>query len=98
MDEKLNELLSVIRNRFKDATVYLFGSRAKKTHRTDSGYDLIISQSFEKTPFVDRSSRIWKHAEHGFAADLLCYTPEEFDAVSKTSSTIQNAMRHAVRV
>ncbi len=97
MDERLKQLLYDIRSLFSDAKIYLFGSRAKGTAHEYSDYDLIIiSKDFKKTDFVDRGGIIWRHSDAPIGADLLCYTPEEFKRVSKTSIILKDAMKHAV--
>lgn len=97
MDEDLNQLLRDIRKRFHDAKIFLFGSRAKGNATQDSDYDLIvISKKFEKTPFVNRAGEIWLHTDAALAADMLCYTPEEFARQSKISIVLKDAMKHAV--
>ncbi|MBI4360973.1 nucleotidyltransferase domain-containing protein [Candidatus Micrarchaeota archaeon] len=96
MDEKLSALLKDIRLLFSDAKIYLFGSRAKGTAKAQSDYDLIIiSQKFKATPFVNRGGLIWRHTDVPIVADLLCYTPDEFQKVSKTSVIIKDVLQHA---
>ena len=97
MDAPLKQLLSDIRSVFSDAKIYLFGSRATGRARPDSDYDLIIiSKNFEKTPFIDRAAEVWKRSDAQMGADLLCYTPDEFSKISKTSAVIKDAMADAV--
>ncbi len=96
-DERLNQLLTDIRAAFADAQIYLFGSRATGRAREDSDYDLIVvSRKFQKTPFIDRAAEIWRQSDAPIGADLLCYTPDEFSKVSKTSAVIKDALKDAV--
>ncbi|MEK6924073.1 MAG: nucleotidyltransferase domain-containing protein [Candidatus Micrarchaeota archaeon] len=97
MDEKLTALVADIRKLYKGARIMLFGSRARGMARKDSDYDLIIiSKKFGRTPFVNRAGVIWRNSWVVIAADLLCYTPEEFARVSKESFIIKDALKHAV--
>jgi len=97
MDQELKQLLEDIRKLYRDAKIYLFGSRARGDFDKDSDYDLIIvSKEFKKTPFVNRGGTIWRNTDAALAADMLCYTPDEFEKVRKTSIVIKDAMRHAV--
>ena len=99
LDERLNQLLTDIRAAFADAKIYLFGSRATGRARPDSDYDLIvISGHFQKTPFIDRAAEIWRRSDAPIGADLLCYTPDEFSQVSKTSTVIKDALKDAILV
>ena len=99
MDEKLNMLLKDIRRLYGDARILLFGSRAVGRARTDSDYDLIvISGKFEGVPFQNRAGEIWRNSDAVLAADILCYTPEEFQSAPKNSSILRDALSHAVQV
>ncbi len=97
MDERLSELIAGIRLLYRDASIYLFGSHAKHKARTDSDYDLIIiSKKFSDIPFPDRPATIWRHIHAKSAADLVCFTPDEFRKNADASFFLQNALRHAV--
>lgn len=99
MDGELKAFLKDIRRMYQDAKVYLFGSRARGDARPESDYDLIIvSRQFDKIPFVNRGGTIWKNSQVGIAADLVCYTPEEFKKISKTSYVLKDALKYAVQV
>lgn len=65
------------------AEVYLFGSRARGTGRSDSDYDFVaVASSFGEQGDLYRAldrHRIWTEAGgYGIGLDLHCYTPEEF--------------------
>lgn len=97
MDKRLEQLLADIRILYSDAKVYLFGSRATGRAREDSDYDLIIiSSKFNNIPFVNRAGEIWRFSDAPVGADILCYTPEEFARISKTSIVLKDAMKHAI--
>lgn len=99
MDNDLKAFLKDIRRLYYDAAIYLFGSRAKGDARKESDYDLIVvSNLFEKIPFVNRGGTIWRNSKAGIAADLVCYTPEEFKKISKTSYILKDALKYAVQI
>ncbi|MEK6924071.1 MAG: nucleotidyltransferase domain-containing protein [Candidatus Micrarchaeota archaeon] len=97
MDEKLKLFVGEIKRLFADARILLFGSRARGDFNADSDFDLIVvSKSFGETRFINRAGVIWRNTDTALAADLLCYTPEEFARVSKESFVIKDALKHAV--
>ena len=97
MDKKLNVLVRDIRSLFRDARIFLFGSRANGNAKPGSDYDLIIvSEGFKPITFVNRPGMIWRKTLVGIAADLLCYTPKEFEKASKTSYVLKDALKHAL--
>ncbi len=99
MDEKLKKFTIEIRNAFSDATVLLFGSRAKGTARSDSDYDLIIvSKQFKGIPFANRPYAIWSKSQTVIAADLLCYAPNEVDEIARKSFILKDALKYAVSI
>ncbi len=97
MDQRLIALLEDIRKIYQNSRIYLFGSRARGDAKENSDFDLIIiNEKFNETPFVDRAGEIWLKSDVIIPADLLCYTPEEFERISKTSIVLKDAMKHAV--
>lgn len=99
MDSELKQLLADIRKLYSGAKVYLFGSRARGDYREHSDYDLIVvSAKFGKTHFLKRTGNIWRNSDAGIAADIFCYTPEEFKRVSKESIVIRDALKYALAV
>ena len=97
MDRKLTCLVRDIRSFWKDASIYLFGSRANGKARADSDYDLIIvSHKFSGVPFADRAWQVWRRSDAILAADLLCYTPKELEKVRRSSIVVQSALKCAV--
>jgi predicted nucleotidyltransferase len=68
---------------FEISHAYLFGSHARGDYTPESDYDIaLIADGFAGTPLYERGhwfKREWPYVEVG-NLDLLCYTPEEFDA------------------
>ncbi|MFQ6049460.1 MAG: nucleotidyltransferase domain-containing protein [Candidatus Paceibacterales bacterium] len=80
--------------------VILFGSTARgKTHR-DSDIDLIIiSPEFRKMEFVERLiflNRLRREMKKSAPMDILGYTPEEFERLSKESIVLKEAKKEGV--
>jgi len=81
-EELLIRFARLMRERY-GARVFLFGSRARRTNRPDSDYDLVaVARAFCKQPVLRRAldrRQLWLEAG-GWrkALDLHCYTPEEF--------------------
>ena len=99
MDEKLGALLKDIRKLYSNAKIYLFGSRARGEAKENSDYDLIVvSPKFKGTHFLKRTGTIWRNSDVIIAADIFCYTPEEFKRISKTSFIIRDALKHAIPI
>jgi len=74
---ELNRLIRVER-------VILFGSYAQGEPLITSDIDLVvISKSFKDMDFADRLFFLLKHWQAHIGADILGYTPEEFDRFSK---------------
>jgi predicted nucleotidyltransferase len=65
--------------RWRPSEVLLFGSWARGENLLESDLDLVVvSDRFEGIPWVERAARVAKDLRLYEAADLLCYTPEEF--------------------
>jgi predicted nucleotidyltransferase len=65
------------------ATLYLFGSRARDTARSDRDYDVVaVSATFAEQPWYERCRdyrALWVEAGGWrIGLDLLCFTPAEF--------------------
>ncbi len=97
MDEKLKQFIGEIKSVFSDAKIFLFGSRARGDFDSGSDYDLIIiSEEFGETSIINRAGIVWRRTETGIAADLLCYTPREFEKIREEPFVIKDAMQHAI--
>ena len=82
--DKLNEFLKVVNAKIGLEKVFLFGSTAKQKRKQSSDIDLIVvSKSFIGLTSLERGKMLledWSFVEE---LDLLMYTPEEFQKVSK---------------
>ena len=97
--EVLSPFLSSLQQSLGRARVILFGSRARGDARPNSDYDLlIISHAFSGVRFYERPVRIYQLLPRNIDVDLICLTPEEFKARSKSLSIIGEAAREGVEL
>jgi predicted nucleotidyltransferase len=79
--------------------VLLFGSHAAGTASEESDIDIIIvSDAFRGVPFIRRMTMVLKMARFPRHIDYLCYTPEEFGRISRTSVILQDALTYAIEL
>lgn len=65
---------------FKPSAVLAFGSRARGEGLRHSDLDLlIVSDRFQNVRWLDRPGLVVETLDLDFGADLLCYTPEEYE-------------------
>ena len=75
----LTEWLAAVRRRLTDATILLFGSRARGDAREDSDFDLcIVSAAFAGLKPWERSLLAVELWDLPYAVDVVGYTPEEW--------------------
>lgn len=97
-DDLIDELRR-FRDRLEDAIgevhhLVLFGSRAEGETRAWSDVDLIVvSPAFEGLPHIDRAAEARRHWQVHVPMDLVCYTPEEFEALQGQASLVEAALR-----
>jgi predicted nucleotidyltransferase len=79
--------------------MYLFGSRAHgKPHRW-SDFDLIIvSPEFRNKKSFRRATGFYKYWTIDYPVDFLCYTPEEFEKLSKQITIVRQAVKEGISI
>lgn len=97
-EEVIRSYTKDLKNKIKIEKVILFGSAALGKMTKDSDIDLIIlSKDFKKIDFLKRlellSNAREKKAEI-VPMDILGYTPEEFEELSKESIVLGEAKRY----
>ncbi len=93
INSKIKNFLGVLKRKFNLNKVILFGSRARGDALKESDYDfLIVSQDFKRTNFIDRPRDVVLACNVRFAADLLCYTPDEFEKKRAQISIVKTAV------
>ena len=95
----LKSFVHRVLSEFGPAQVILFGSRARGDAHPNSDYDLIVvSVAFKCIRFYDRHVRIYTLLPWNIDVDVICLTPEEFEARSKSLSIIAEAAREGVEL
>lgn len=75
------DLLPRLRAHYDPLRVIVFGSRARGDALSTSDLDLIlVSPRFAGRPFLRRPAEVLEALGHPGGLELLCYTPEEFEA------------------
>jgi hypothetical protein len=70
----------------------VFGSRARGEGLATSDLDLIIvSEAFRKVPWLDRPVCVHDVLGLPFGADLLCYTPDEYERKRQEFGIVRTA-------
>ena len=77
---ELGKILEKLRRDKSVKLVLLFGSLARGEVSEGSDIDLIVVKETKKR-FLDRADELYK--DIGVAADILVYTPEEFERMKK---------------
>lgn len=77
------------------ATLVWYGSRARGAARdARSDFDLIVvAPEFAGMAWVDRLVAAYRHWPIAHAADILCYTPGEFERLSRRASIVREALQ-----
>jgi hypothetical protein len=93
------EAVPLLFQEFKPSKVLIFGSRMKGTATADSDIDaIIVSDHFNKIPFMQRMALLLKKVRFPKHIDYLCYTPEEFERIKISSAIIQDAIQECQEV
>lgn len=91
------EALPKIIEEFHPEKVILFYSRIKGEAREESDIDVIIvAKTFKGTPFLKRMPMVVRKIRFSKHVDYLCYFPEEFERVKKTSSVVMDALENSI--
>jgi predicted nucleotidyltransferase len=97
--EEIRGFVKKVKEKFRPAVIILFGSRARGEGLKHSDYDLVVvSPKFEGMPFLERLSRLYGLWNLPAGADLLAYTPEEFERKKKELGVVREAAREGRRV
>ncbi|MGH2353187.1 MAG: nucleotidyltransferase domain-containing protein [Chloroflexota bacterium] len=101
--ELLSRFREAVKQRYPDARILLFGSRARGHSHTGSDYDfIVVSPAFQGVSPLWRGQqlyRAWATLLPPVDVDLLCATPEEYEAArTRPTSWISEADREAVPI
>jgi predicted nucleotidyltransferase len=86
--------LPQLRQQFAPLRVIVFGSRARGDALSTSDLDLIlISPRFASMPFLERPVRVLESLGYPGGLELLCYSPQEFDAKREELGIVRVAVK-----
>ena len=93
------EALPKIIEEFHPKRIILFGSRIKGEAREESDLDVIVvAETFRGIPFLRRMPLVVRKSKFPKHVDYICYFPEEFDRVKKTSSVVMDALENSIEL
>jgi predicted nucleotidyltransferase len=85
------------RERFEPELILLFGSRARSEQLKESDYDLIVvSEKFRGVPFLERLYMLYELWDLKQRADILAYTPEEFEQKKNEIGVVRKAVEEGI--
>ena len=77
--------------------IIFFGSRAHGHPSKDSDIDLlIVSEKFSDQKFYKRPVKLYDYWNLDYPVDFLCYTPEEFNRLSKQVTIVREALKTGI--
>lgn len=77
--------------------IWVFGSQTSGTARLDSDTDLIVvSACFESMPFLERCARLRRAWPVDQSVDLVCLTPDEFEARRTGPTLVREAVEKGI--
>jgi predicted nucleotidyltransferase len=82
LDEALPRITRALADRGARLVV-LFGSEARGERHPLADLDLLVVMESDE-PFVERTARLYADLQPGVPADILVYTPEEFERMRDT--------------
>ena len=95
----IKEFKKSLKKEFPDAIIYLFGSRARGTHRVGSDFDfIVISKLFQGASMPRRLERVYQHWNGKYNADIIPYTPDELKERSKRLTIAGKAMKESIEL
>jgi predicted nucleotidyltransferase len=102
-DQKLaafiRDQLPVLRQRLAPLRVIAFGSRVRGDALSTSDLDLVlVSPFFAATPVLKRAVTVLEMLDYPGGLELLCYTPEEFDARRQELGIVRVAIDEGIEV
>lgn len=95
----VRDQLPRLRERFAPLRVIVFGSRARGEALSTSDLDLIlVSPRFASVPFLERPVKVLESLDYPGGLELLCYTPEEFEAKREEMGIVRAAEQEGVEL
>lgn len=97
LDRFVREFLPRLEKLYRPTLVIAFRSRARGDALEESDLDLVIvSERFRSMRFLNRIFAVDTDLDLPFGADLLCYTPEEFERKRQELGTVSAAVEEGM--
>jgi len=95
VDEKIQNIIQILKQEFQPKKILLFGSRGRGDHHTQSDYDLLLVGAISALSKIERMQRASDLLYPlGVAADVFFYSEDEFnDWKTEFSSIPEVALR-----
>jgi predicted nucleotidyltransferase len=95
----IHEFAATLKGRFDAEHVILFGSRARGDWLKESDYDfIVVSPKFQNVHFFERAVPLYELWHTWPGAELLCYTPEEYERKRHEIGIVQEAAREGIEL
>ena len=95
--EEIKDFIEKVKKVFEPEVMIIFGSRARGDELRESDYDMIIvSEKFRGINFVRRMEKVYKLWDLDERADIICYTPEEFEEKKKQIGLVRRAVEEGI--
>ena len=104
MDKKpapkiLKGFVRAIQRELHPEAIILFGSHARGDAGKWSDYDiLVVSKTFKNVHPHDRAVSVLRFHPGTVPLDVVCYTPEEFNALKHAATLAREAAREGVQL
>ncbi|OGS45258.1 MAG: hypothetical protein A3K66_03715 [Euryarchaeota archaeon RBG_16_67_27] len=96
---RLQRFRRKVAGRYKIERMILFGSYARgRTHRFSDVDLIVVSPRFRRKNISARASPLYLEWDLELPVDFLCYTPEEFEALSKRPSLVREALGEGITI
>ena len=93
LDEFQRDVVPLLKKRYNPERIIIFGSYATNTSHEGSDVDVIlVSDYFSSIPFISRMTEVLLNIPFRIHVDYICYTPDEFCRLSKTSAIVKEAL------
>jgi len=97
---KLKEIKEDISRDYPVEKMIFFGSRASGKPHKDSDVDLIIvSPKFRGLDYMQRGSKMYDYwSLTDYPVDFICYTPEEYEKLSRGVTIVAKAVEEGITI
>jgi len=97
--EHLRKLKTEFARRYRLQRFFMFGSRARNEELLTSDVDLVVvSEDFRNTKFRHRPEMVLEFWPDIVDLEVLCYTPDEFERMSRRLGIVAHAAAEAVEI